>query len=59
MKRIQEKVGLAEPILPDELMPEDVPELITVGMFGPSTITATGSHRFPKACSAMPRARTT
>ncbi|MGX6509164.1 MMPL family transporter [Rhodococcus sp. SJ-2] len=48
MKRIQEKVGLAEPILPDELMPEDVPELITVGMFGPSTITATGSHRFPK-----------
>ncbi|MFD6858817.1 MMPL family transporter [Rhodococcus sp. NPDC060090] len=48
MKRIQEKVGLAEPILPDELMPDDVPELITVGMFGPSTITATGSHRFPK-----------
>lgn len=48
MKRIQAKAGLAEPILADELMPEDVPELITVGMFGPSTITATGSHRFPK-----------
>ena len=47
MKRIQEKAGLAEPILADELMPEDVPELITVGMFGPATVSATGSHRFP------------
>ncbi|MDJ0483975.1 RND transporter, partial [Rhodococcus pyridinivorans] len=47
MKRIQEKIGLGEPILADELMPEDVPELITVGMFGPATVAATGAHRFP------------
>ena len=47
MKRIQEKIGLAEPILADELMPQDVPELITVGMFGPATVAATGSHRLP------------
>ena len=47
MKRIQEKVGLAEPILTDELMPDDVPELITVGMFGPATVAATGAHRLP------------
>ncbi|WP_420753840.1 MMPL family transporter, partial [Rhodococcus sp. O3] len=47
MKRIQEKIGLAEPILADELMPEDVPELITVGMFGPATVAATGAHRLP------------
>ncbi|MGW0017362.1 MMPL family transporter [Rhodococcus sp. NPDC003382] len=47
MKRIQERIGLAEPILADELMPEDVPELITVGMFGPATVAATGAHRLP------------
>lgn len=52
MKRIQEKAGLAEPILADELMPEDVPELITVGMFGPATVAATGGHRFPAAAFA-------
>ncbi|WP_129975690.1 MMPL family transporter [Rhodococcus sp. Q1] len=49
MKRIQEKIGLGEPILADELMPQDVPELITVGMFGPATVAATGAHRFPGA----------
>ncbi|UYP18559.1 MMPL family transporter [Rhodococcus sp. Z13] len=49
MKRIQEKIGLGEPILADELMPEDVPELITVGMFGPATVAATGAHRLPTA----------
>lgn len=47
MKRIQEKIGLGEPILADELMPQDVPELITVGMFGPATVAATGAHRLP------------
>ncbi len=47
MKRIQAKIGLAEPILDNELMPQDVPELITVGMFGPATVAATGSHRLP------------
>ncbi|MGV9945580.1 MMPL family transporter [Rhodococcus aetherivorans] len=47
MKRIQARIGLAEPILDNELMPQDVPELITVGMFGPATVAATGSHRLP------------
>ncbi|MFD4366746.1 MMPL family transporter [Rhodococcus sp. NPDC058521] len=32
MKRIQEKVGLGEPILDNELMPQDVPELTPVGV---------------------------
>ncbi|NLE80054.1 MAG: MMPL family transporter [Rhodococcus sp.] len=31
MKRIQEKVGLGEPIMDNELMPDDVPELTPVG----------------------------
>jgi RND superfamily putative drug exporter len=53
MKRIQERIGLAEPILEDELMPRDVPELITVGMFGPATVAATGSHRFPPMTPGM------
>ncbi|QHE70700.1 MMPL family transporter [Rhodococcus sp. WAY2] len=35
MKRIQEKTGLAEPILDSELMPADVPELTPVGAAPP------------------------
>ncbi|QNG20317.1 MMPL family transporter [Rhodococcus triatomae] len=31
MKRLQEKIGLGEPILDNELMPSDVPELTPVG----------------------------
>ncbi|OZE85108.1 RND transporter [Rhodococcus sp. 15-649-1-2] len=35
MKRIQEKLGLGETILEDELMPTDVPELATAGAPAP------------------------
>ncbi|MFF2111944.1 hypothetical protein CJ179_27600 [Rhodococcus sp. ACS1] len=35
MKRIQEKTGLGEPILDNELMPTDVPELTPIGAVPP------------------------
>ncbi|WP_072804645.1 MMPL family transporter [Rhodococcoides yunnanense] len=38
MKRIQQRLGLGETILEDELMPQDVPELATVGAARTSTV---------------------
>ncbi|WP_338888391.1 MMPL family transporter [Rhodococcus sovatensis] len=38
MKRIQQKLGLGETILEDELMPADVPELATVGGVARTTV---------------------
>lgn len=40
MKRVQERIGLGEPILENELMPDNVPELIAVGMLAPATVAA-------------------
>ncbi|MFF0817969.1 MMPL family transporter [Rhodococcus sp. NPDC003318] len=38
MKRIQQRLGLGEPILLDERMPADVPEIETVPVPGPPTV---------------------
>ncbi|AOW94219.1 hypothetical protein BFN03_00700 [Rhodococcus sp. WMMA185] len=44
MKRIQEKTGLAEPILDAEMMPADVPELTPVGARASARGTAGGPY---------------
>ncbi|MGW6694257.1 MMPL family transporter [Rhodococcus sp. NPDC054953] len=43
MKRIQERLGLGEPVLDDERMPDDVPEIEAVGV--PAPQPATGARR--------------
>ena len=52
MKRIQQKIGLGEPILDDELLPiEDVPELALAGGV-PSTTVAPPMRPAPRPAPA-------
>lgn len=55
MKRIQERLGLGEPILLDERMPADVPEIETVGVPGPPTVPVTTRRSTPLTRDAIER----
>ncbi|NLG55921.1 MAG: hypothetical protein GX542_09800, partial [Rhodococcus sp.] len=55
MKRIQEKIGLGEPILDNELIPADVPELTPVGAGAPvAAAGAAAAGRRPAPAPAKP-----
>ncbi|MFD1814440.1 MMPL family transporter [Rhodococcus gannanensis] len=55
MKRIQERLGLGEPILDDERMPDDVPEIAAVGVPAPQQPQQASGQRPPLTRDAVER----